>query len=331
MVLVAALVLLAACSLGVLLRKGFAWAARALFGPLGPRDQTRLTAALAAAALWPLVIAAAAHLRAGLSTSARALLIALVGLLPLVIARACAAGGPLRARAILWRALPLTVGLALALALVALVRPWVQLRALLGGAREEPVPCAAPAALYHEVAAVARAALDRHGFPLRRAEPPWWMSLPIRLVRALAGPLLAARLPEAIEYGLSPRLETALMPGGLLLRGPPHLLAPARGVVLEALAGGPALETAAPVAQALEQRIRNLRYQHDRDPLGTPPEAARRRVAVLARALLSAPIQGPDWQALYRQLLQLDRALAGERNLLDAAASDVRHPRRGRW
>jgi hypothetical protein len=102
-----------------------------------------------------------------------------------------------------------------------------------------------------------------------------------------------------------------------LLRGPQQKVARAHGLVSEALSHSEALQTMDPTAQALEKRIHSVWDLFDRDPIGSVgDETLRHGVVRLAHDLGESEVPFDDWQILYRELLQLDREINGQPQLI---------------
>ena len=84
--------------------------------------------------------------------------------------------------------------------------------------------------------------------------------------------------------------------------------------------GLPAFQALHPDAQALERRIQQAWARRAEIPADGPtPSALRASVDELARDLAELAVPYEDWQTLYRELLQLDRALRGRPQLLERA------------
>ena len=87
----------------------------------------------------------------------------------------------------------------------------------------------------------------------------------------------------------------------------------------------PGLQTLGPDAQDLERQIRRIWKVFDDEPVA---HAHSRRLLgrthELAQELGNLDVSFEDWQVLYRQILQLERAIHGERQVLD------QQPRPGR-
>ena len=153
---------------------------------------------------------------------------------------------------------------------------------------------------------------------LDAAKPGWWITAPTTILLKLGGDAFRGYVPDRLEYFRSATLEVALYPNGLLLRGPKLHVARAHALVSEALSHSQALQTLDAKAQELEQRIHGLWEQLDRDPVGqVNSEPLLKAMTALTHDLSMAQLPFEDWQVVYRELLQLDRELHGQPQLLD--------------
>jgi hypothetical protein len=147
------------------------------------------------------------------------------------------------------------------------------------------------------------------------------MTLPSHILLRLGGPAFRDHIPERLAYFRGDRLEVALYPNGLLLRGSAQHTAWAHGIVVEALTAAPALQTFDPRAQDLERQIRRVWSIYREHPAAHEGSATLTgRLAEIAEELGEAPLTYDEWQIVYRQALQLGRALGGERQLLEATS-----------
>jgi len=173
---------------------------------------------------------------------------------------------------------------------------------------------------YEAVAAEVAKTLTAQGFAVAAAPPPWWMTAPSRLLLWVDSTSFRAYVPRRFAYYRGEQLEAALYPNGLLLRGREQDAAWAHGMLVEALTATPALQTFDPGAQDIEKQIRRV-WQVFRQQ----PEAHRNSSALTARLeeigdeIRRLPVAYDEWQIVYRQALQLGRALNGERPLLTAS------------
>lgn len=193
----------------------------------------------------------------------------------------------------------------------------MRLAALFRRQKAVDIPLVMDAPAYGQVACEVCRALNREGFSFRPAEPGWWVSTPIRLLTWLGGDLLRSHVPAQPRHFESDGLTMALFPSGLLLRGTPERLTWAHGLIAESVVHTDGLQTTEPRALALERRLRPLWRRYDADPVGSKRDPILlRELDRATRDLKALQVGWDDWQVLYRQILQLARAVHGELPLL---------------
>ena len=90
------------------------------------------------------------------------------------------------------------------------------------------------------------------------------------------------------------------------------------GILVEALTDAPALQTFDPGAQTIEQQIRRVWSVYAENPVAHAGSAMLlKRLAEISAEIGRLPVPYDEWQIVYRQALQLGRALRGERQLLE--------------
>lgn len=327
MALLQALLSLISRSAGKILNALFGWAVLALFGRRPAREQTLLSAVVAAAALWPLLLVGVAAPKVSALVLAfvplpravpgwivRAVWIALTVAVPILVGIVFARSSPETGESFARRTargLPITVALAAAFVFMFVTTPVVRFVSLLRRRRDEHVPLLTTDETYPAVARQAGDLLRAHGFAVAAAEPPWWMSAPSTLLRRLGGRAFRGYVPERIAYLRGSSLEAALHPAGLLLRGAPDHTGWAHALVAEGLAGGPALQTTDPAAQAIEREVHRAWRE---DAIA---------VEALGERLARARVPYDDWQVLHRELLQLQLRRSGRRGVMSRAAAEA--------
>jgi hypothetical protein len=349
MAVVQALLALVTRSLGRITSAIFGWAVVALFGQTDPTEKTMLSALVGAAAAWPVLLFGIAMPKVAVfvlgfvplptwvsSETVRLAWICLAVAIPFAVGltmamrsrRGSAVGGrtsPVRresAIARLFRGFPTTIGIAAAFFVVFVTVPVLRVRSLIRRRVDLQIPLVTDKANYQTVATEVARVLTVHGFSVREAEPGWWMTVPSHILRRLGGPAFRDHIPERLAYFWGERLEVALYPNGLLLRGSAQDTAWAHGIVAEALTGAPALQTFDPRAQDLERQIRRVwSVYRENPPAHQGSNALGRRLEEIVAELGGMPITYDEWQIVYRQALQLGRALGGERQLMEVAAS----------
>jgi hypothetical protein len=165
--------------------------------------------------------------------------------------------------------------------------------------------------------------LTRYGFEVWPAKPGWWMTAPLHILAKLGGPSFRDYVPHRLACFRGPRLEVVLHTSGLSLRGSEQDTAWAHGLLVEALTDAPAYQTFAPGAQDIERQIRSVWAVIRQNPAayeGAPRLEAR--LQEIAREIRELPVGYEEWQIVYRQALQLGRAMRGEPQLLSATVMD---------
>jgi hypothetical protein len=360
MAVLQALLALITRSLGRITSSVFGWAVVALFGRTDRREQTLLSALVGAAAAWPILLLGIAVPKVATflisfvplpewvpAWTVRVVWIGLAAAVPFAVGlilamrrRGVSTGrgvmgagsGPAtggatieRESAItrLFRGFPITLGIAAAFVVVFVTVPVLRVMALIRRRVEVHVPLVTDAASYESVAAEAARTLTQHGYPVRRAKPGWWMTVPSRILLALGGPAFRDYIPNRLAYFRSTQLEVALYPNALLLRGAEQDAAWAHGFLVEALTTAPALQTFDPGAQDLERQIRRVWSVYRENPAAHERAATlSQRLGEITRDIARLPVPYEEWQVVYRQALQLGRALGGETQLLEALSSN---------
>ncbi len=326
-------------SAGKILNAIFGWAVRALFGQTSTREQTFLSAVVAAAVAWPvLIVGVVAPKTAALILAfvpiphripawiVRVVWLGLALIVPLAVGLAVAAKAPPHAprESFIVRTLrgfPITIGLAGAFLIMFVSVPVMRFAALVRRLESADVPLVTTAAAYDQVAERISQVLTRHQFDLRRAPPGWWVIAPIRLLLWFGGDAFRAYVPHHMAHFVAPELQLSLYPSGALLRGRKNKVTWAHGLIAETVVHTDGLQTVDPKAQALEVDLRRLWKIYDENPsahAGSPRLLSR--IDEITHALGELAVPFDDWQVIYRQILQVERAIRGERQLLDDEA-----------
>lgn len=340
MAILQALLALISKSAGKILNAIFGWAVHALFGRTSSGQQTFLSGLVAAAIAWPLLLVGlikpkiAAFLLAFVpiphwvpAGAVRLVWLGLALLVPLALGLAMTAKSPTsaRERAVtrFLRGFPITVGLAAAFVILFVSVPIMRLVAVLRRQKSADVPLMTDVDAYHRAAAACVEALNRHGFALRRASPGWWVSAPTRILGWFGGDAFRQFVPDRLEHFQSPRLAVSFYSSGVLLRGAGQQVTWGHGLIAEVAARGDGYQTTDSAAQKVERQIQSVwrAYQSDPDAHEGAPRLLE-RVGEIARELGKLDVEFEEWQVLYRQLLQLERGVRGEAQLLEAWTSN---------
>ena len=324
-------------SAGKILNAIFGWSVRALFGRTSSGQETFLSGLVGAAVAWPLLVAGVVAPRVAAlvlafvplprwvpSWPVRVVWLGLALLVPLAMGIAVTARGsvtlakqPVLKR--LARGFPITLGLASAFLIMFVSVPVMRLAAVLGRRSSADVPLVTEADEYHRVAAAVIDTLNRHGLALRPAPAGWWVSAPARLLAWFGGEAFRKFVPEQFEHYRSPELTVSFYTSGALLQGSPGQVARAHGLVAETATMTGGLQTQHPGPQDLEKQIKDVWSVFALDPAAHVRSARLLgRVGEIAQALGKLEADFDDWQVIYRELLQLDRALRGDQQLLES-------------
>lgn len=330
-------------SLGRFFQAAFGWAVVALFGPRPRRERAILSAAVGAAAFWPVLalgiflpgIASFVLAFVPLSKSIRpdvlrgvwaaAALAVPVGLGILLGSKAANRGGPF------WRRVaegfPATLGIACSFVVTAIAVPVRKVAAFARDRVTVHLPVVVAIEGYGDLAGVVESVLTRADPGLTRRAAPLFAEAPVRILRAIGGPLFRRELPPRLAAFRGRGLGVVVSPNGVALEGPEAAVTRARGLLAEALTCSLALQTLDPEAQKLERRVKTL------VGAGRAPAESRVRskdsLERVAEALLRADVGREDFEVLHRELLQAACAMAGQEPLLMSSATSAKHDASG--
>jgi uncharacterized membrane protein YqjE len=342
MAIIQGIISLLSRSVGKIFSALFDWAVVALFGRVSGSSKIWLSALMAAAAAWPILVAGALAPRIATlviafvplsgSVSAnvmRAVWIALVLLVPIAVGVVLRVQTPPERRRGSWvrsvgRGFPITLGLSAAFVVLLVTVPALRIASAVRGRRDVHLPLVTTTESYERAAQITRDTLRRRGFAVEAAPVPWWSALPSKLVRSVARSGLASYVPEHTAYFRGSDLEVVLYPNALLLRGPIAETARVQAVLVEALTGRPGmLQAMSAEAQAIEEQIQRVWTIYRQQPEAHQNAwALRSRVDDIGADLARRSLEFDEWQVIYRELLQLDRALRGAPQVIERALGE---------
>jgi uncharacterized membrane protein YqjE len=335
MAIIQALISLLSRSLGKVLNAIFGWAVVALFGQTTPAQKTLLSALVALAAAWPVLLLGVAFPKVagmvlafvppsaqGPSWLMRIIWLSIALAVPLTVGLVVASKAPpgtprepFVKRAL--RGFPITIALAGAFLLTFVSVPFMRISAVLKRRKDEHVPLVTTGDAYQDVAEKIDKRLELQGIDAYRTEPPWWLSGPTRILLKLGGRAFRGFIPEKLAYWRGPQLEIALYPSDLLVRGARRLTAFVHGILTEDLVHSDALQTFEPPAQEIERQIRRVWRVYGENPSAHKDSAAlMRRLDDITEELEKVDVPYEEWSILYRQIAQLSRAIEGKYQLL---------------
>jgi len=319
------------------------WAVGALFGATSKRQQTLFSVIVGAAVAWPVLTFGVLAPKIAVQAIAliplpdtvptwtvRLVWIALALAIPLAVGAAvvvhatpATTGRPGRSRWLhVLRGFPITLGLSAAFGIILVSVPIMRMVGWAHRQKGAEIPLIMTASAYHEVAAKVCAVLNRHGFGFRSARATWWVATPIRLLSWLGGADVRSHVPKRLEHFVTDDMAISFYPTGLVMSGRSDRLTWAHGLIAESVVRTGGLQTTDSKAQQLEQRLRALWKRFDADGAGANGEVpVAGELDSITRDLRSLQVKWDDWQTLYREILQLDRALLGRSQLLDTEPS----------
>jgi len=312
------------------------WAVIALFGRVEGQRKYLFLGLMAAAAAWPVLLFGVVWPKAAVFVLAfvpmsgsiapgvmRTIWIVLAVLVPMAVGATLALQAPPgRSRGMLSsivRGFPITLGLAAAFVILLVTVPVLRVVSVLRGHQDTYVPLVTTASSYHVAADVVADTLGRHDLQIAKAEPPWWSALPTRILRWVGRGAFAGYVADDVAYFRGRDLEVTLYPNALLLRGAPGEVSRAHSLVIEAVSGhADMFQTTSSKAQEIERQIQRVwaAYRIDPDSHENAPVLLS-RLDEMTLELAGDHLPFEEWQVIYRQLLQLGRALTGRQQLLE--------------
>ena len=324
-------------SVGKIFSALFDWAVVALFGRVEGRQKIWLSALMGAAALWPVLLLGVAAPKVAvfaiafvpLSSSVpagvlRAIWVALAVLVPVTVGVVLRLQAPAEQQRGTWpstvvRGFPITLGLSAAFLVLLLTVPVLRIASAVRGRQDVQMPLITTGKSYRVAVDLIATTLRRHGFSIARVEPPWWSAAPAKVLHRMSGEAFRAYVPEQTAYYRGDHLEVALYPNALMLRGTVDETGRAHGLLVEALTGQPdMLQTTAVEAQEIERQIQRVWTVFRENP-GAHRNARPllSRLNEIAADLSRRALPFDEWQVVYRQTLQLGRALGDEPQLIE--------------
>jgi hypothetical protein len=322
----------------------FGWAVQALFGTPKESERTLLSAAVAVSAIWPFLLVGVAFPKAAAlilafvplsnrvpTETVRLIWIGVAILAPvgvgIVLARRgdSSAGEPFWKRAA--RGFPVTAAIGTAFLVAFVTSPVRRLITFARRWEEEHLPLLLENEDYLSVAEQLRVTLFEAGLRVRSGQPPWLLTAPSRVVRGLGGRTLRDRMPENLQFFKSADLELVVQPNGVTLRGERQTAARAHGILSEEATLTPGLQTTDPAAQALEKELKDIWRVWSGDPgHHDGSRVLLGRLEEVSRELDETFLTYEQWQVLYREILQLHRAITGQRQLLEKSEARTMDP-----
>lgn len=320
---------------GRLLNSALGWATLLLFGKVEGRKQTILLVIALASLVWILTVGgvlvpdvgafllafvpvpdgvAEDWVRLGMLALALAIPL-LVGVAAIYVTQADRRPKGFGLVTGILRGYPFTLVLALTIAILAGVSVARKARSLSKRWEDAHVPVVVKPGGYERVLDDLRGVLDRSGMPVRTRPAPWIISLPPRMLDAVAGRSLGSLVPDRLMMLAGDDLEVLVYPSDVAISGSTAAMARARAAIAIELTESPAYLTTSAEAQRIEDATAGLA---GRDGQRLPATEWRRRLRELDPRIATLAVPFDEWETVYRQRLQVERDL-----LADEVEADV--------
>ncbi len=314
---------------GRLLNSALGWATLLLFGKVEGRKQTILLVIALASLVWILTVVGVLVPDIGAFLLAfvpvpdgvaedwvRLGMLALALLIPLLVGAAAiyVTQADRRPKGFglltgVLRGYPFTLVLALTIAILAGVSIARKARSLSKRWEDAHVPVVVKPGGYERVLDDLRGVLDRSGLPVRTRPAPSIISLPPRMLDAVAGRTLGSLVPDRLRMLTGHELEVLVYPSDVAISGSKVAMARARAAIAIELTEAPAYLTTSAEAQRIEDATAELA---GREGERLPPTEWRRRLRELDPRIATLAVPFDEWETVYRQRLQVERDLLAD-------------------
>jgi hypothetical protein len=305
---------------GRLLNSALGWATILLFGKVAGRQQTFLLVMALGSLVW--VVTLAGILYPDIATFVltfipvpnfvddtwiRLIMLAAAALIPLLIgigaivvtdkSRRPKGSGLISA---VLRGYPFTFVLAVTILFLAAIATVRKVRSLARRWEDAHVAVIVKPGGYDRVVHDLETVLDDAGLDVRREAAPSILSVPPRLLDAVAGKALGALVPDRLLVLKGDNLDILVYPSDIAISGSRDRVARARAAIASKLTTSPAYMTTSAEAEKIEDRLRALSGE---------PGTAPRRLADIDRELGRLAVPFDEWETVYRERLQVERDL----------------------
>jgi hypothetical protein len=210
------------------------------------------------------------------------------------------------------RGFPFTLVLAVTIAVLAIASLVRKVRSLARRWEDAHVPVIVKPGGYDRVVADLQAVLDKAGHPVEPRPAPVILSIPPRLLDAVAGSALGGLVPDRLMLLRASALEVLVYPSDVAVSGTREAVARARAAIAAQLTASPAYLTASAESERIEDEIRAVATAADHvDTVGF--EALTARVRALDPRIDRLLVPFDEWETVYRERLQVERDLLAKR------------------
>jgi hypothetical protein len=328
---------------GRLLNSALGWATILLFGKVAGSKQTLLLVIALGSLAWVLVVLSIAFPDLGtfllafvpvpdfvdenlvrLAMLGLALLIPLlIGIAAIFVSEASHRQKGLGLVTGVLRGYPFTLILALTIVILAVVSLVRKARSLMRRWEDAHVPVIVKPGGYDQVLDQLHDVLDEAGLDVEPKPAPAVLSLPPRLLDAVAGKALGGLVPDRLMLLVGRDLEVLVYPSDVAIAGSKEAVARSRAAIAAELTTAPAYLTTSAESERIEDAIRDVTPsgKPDRGP-GLPQVRGQLQGLDGEIARLTVPFD--EWETVYRQRLQVERdVLAREVEFLSSRGSAI--------
>lgn len=317
---------------GRLLNSALGWATILLFGKVEARKQSVLLIIALGSLVWVLAIVGVVLPDIGTFMLAfvpvpdfidegvvRLAMLAIALVIPLLIGAAAVfltePGGRPHGLGLIGgivRGYPFTLVLAVTIVILALASLVRKVRSLAKRWEDAHVPVIVKPGGYDAVLSDLRSVLDEAGLQVKPRPAPAILSIPPRLLDAVAGKALGGLVPDRLMLLKAGTVEVLVYPSDVAVSGTRQSVARARAAIAAQLTDSPAYLTTSAESERIEDEIRALATA-DEDAGSMGAETLAARIRVLDERIASLMVPFDEWETVYRQRLQVERDLLAKR------------------
>jgi hypothetical protein len=197
------------------------------------------------------------------------------------------------------RGYPFTLVLAVTIVFLAALSVVRKANSLVRRWQDAHVPVIVKPGGYDRVVADLETVLDDAGLDTRREAAPSVLSIPPRLLDAVAGKALGDLVPDRLMQLKGAGIDILVYPSDIAIQGTKGRVARARASIAAKLVDSPAYLTASAESEKIEDRLTALARVDE--------ATAMSRLAELDGEIARLPVPFEEWETVYRQRLQVER------------------------
>jgi hypothetical protein len=219
------------------------------------------------------------------------------------------------------RGYPFTFVLAVTIAILALASLVRKIRSLVKRWEDAHVPVIVKPGGYERVLEDLQAVLQAADLPVEPRPAPAILSVPPRLLDAVAGKALGGLVPDRLILLKGEALEVLVYPSDVAVSGTRQAVASARAAIATRLTDSPAYLTASAESERLEDAIREVAAEsREAGPVASAALVAR--IQALDERLAELAVPFDEWETVYRQRLQVERDLLARQRAVEPLVAE---------